>query len=193
LCDERKIGQETNVTSCGRTPVQESLIISATTLPWARVVRFHQGNTRRESMKRRTFLKASSTTAGAIGVNSQLSEPAAEQPVRSRLGVRIRKFFRVYASIVRISVNDILTIDGLVRPAAVGISPPCKFCRSFVDPAEGLPFVNPGAPPDRPTQSPASEQRRPPNMPQRWMSKFSQLMAKSPLFIKLSGYSQIHS
>jgi hypothetical protein len=36
-----------------------------------------------------------------------------------------------------------------------------------------------------------SEQRRPPNMPQRWMSKFSQLMAKSPLFIKLSGYSQI--
>ena len=32
-------------------------------------------------MKRRTFLKASSTTAGAIGVNSQLSEPAAEQPV----------------------------------------------------------------------------------------------------------------
>jgi hypothetical protein len=32
-------------------------------------------------MNRRTFLKASSTAAGAIGVNSQLSEPAAGQPV----------------------------------------------------------------------------------------------------------------
>jgi hypothetical protein len=51
--------------------------------------------------------------------------------------------------------HDILTIDGLVRSAAVRIWPPYKFCRSFVDPAEGLPFVNPGAPRDRPTHAPA--------------------------------------
>jgi hypothetical protein len=81
LCDERKIGQETNVTSCGRTPVQGSLIISATNRPLGASCAVSSREYQERVIKRRTFLKASSTAAGAVGVNSQLSEPAAEQPV----------------------------------------------------------------------------------------------------------------
>jgi hypothetical protein len=87
--------------------------------------------------------------------------------------------------------HDILTIDGLVRSAAFRVWPPYKFRRSFVDPQKGcFSHILEHRLIGQHTRQP-SEQRRPPNMPQRWMSKFSQLMAKSPLFIKLSGYSQI--
>jgi hypothetical protein len=67
-----------------------------------------------------------------------------------------------------------------------------NFVEVLLTPQEGLPFVDPGAPPNRTTQLPASQQRRTPNMPERWMSKFSQLMANLLLFIKLNGILKYH-
>ena len=56
---------------------------------------------------------------------------------------------------MRISVNDILTIDGLVRSAAVEFRLLANFVKVSLTLQKALPFVNRGAPPDWPTQSPA--------------------------------------